>query len=703
MSDELSPMPARRGRAASRNPANRFEPIEHVEDPAALDEEELRQVPTTFYKDTTRSILAKNDSPDIPFTYSINPYRGCEHGCAYCLSGDTAILMADGTTRPLSELKVGDQIYGTKREGWYRRFTKTQVLDHWKTVREAYRVTLANGTTLVASSDHRFLTERGWKFVTGAQQGASRRPHLTTNNKLMGIGALPAVSDPSPNYKQGYLSGVIRGDGHLAAYSYERAGRAHGNQYHFRLALTDQEPLQRAQSYLLDSSIGTRSFVFQEETDETKAVYGIRTHARSSFERIRKTIKPPCAPSNDWYRGFLSGIFDAEGSYSDGALRLYNSDQKVLQDIRRGLTHLGFAYVADVVRKPANVPVHCIRLLGGLCEHLRFFQLVDNATLRKRSIADHALKTDADLNVVGVEPLGHEMPMYDITTGTGDFIANGVVSHNCYARPSHEYLGWSAGLDFETKILVKENAPRLLSEAFQKPSWESQIVILSGNTDPYQPAERRFELSRQCLEVFLKHRNPVGIITKNALITRDIDILKELTALDLVHVTVSVTSLRNEIINEMEPRTSRPAARLKAIEKLAEAGVSVGVNAAPIVPGLTDEELPAILKAAAERGATTAGYIPVRLPGAVQEVFTEWLERTFPHRKDKVLSRIASMRGGRLNDARFGKRMRGEGLWAETLEQLFTKTCRKLGLNRAYFPLSTEHFRRLPHGQMELF
>lgn len=273
----------------------------------------------------------------------------------------------------------------------------------------------------------------------------------------------------------------------------------------------------------------------------------------------------------------------------------------------------------------------------------------------------------------------------------------------CYARPSHEYLGFSAGLDFETKIVVKTEAPRLLAETFQKPSWMPQVVSLSGNTDPYQPLERRLRLTRGCLKVFLRHRNPVTLITKNALVVRDLDLLRELASLDLVHVMLSITSLDDAIIGAMEPRTARPTARLKALQQLAEAGVPVGVNVAPLIPGLTDEELPAILKAAAEHGAQTAGYMVVRLPGAVADLFPAWLARAFPDRAEKVMNRLRAHRGGQVNDKRFGQRMRTTGPWADVLKHLFRTACAQHGLDRRFPPFATHHFRRLRGGQMDLF
>ncbi len=273
----------------------------------------------------------------------------------------------------------------------------------------------------------------------------------------------------------------------------------------------------------------------------------------------------------------------------------------------------------------------------------------------------------------------------------------------CYARPSHEFLGFSAGLDFETKILVKKDAPRLLAEELARPSWSPQVVALSGNTDPYQPVERRLKLTRACLQVFLTHRNPVAVITKNHLITRDLDVLAELATLNLVTVSVSITSLRPDLVGAMEPRTSRPQRRLQAIERLAERGIPVGVNVAPVVPGLTDEEMPEILRQAASSGARRASYILLRLPGPVKDLFIEWLCRTLPDRADRVLNRLASLRGGRLSDNRFGTRMRGEGEWAEVLSRLFHLTCKRHGLNEPTQPLSTTHFRRLAGGQLDIF
>lgn len=273
----------------------------------------------------------------------------------------------------------------------------------------------------------------------------------------------------------------------------------------------------------------------------------------------------------------------------------------------------------------------------------------------------------------------------------------------CYARPGHEYLGLSAGLDFETKIFVKMEAPRLLREELSSRSWKPQVMMVSGVTDCYQPVERRLQLTRQCLEVLAEFRNPIGIVTKNELVTRDIDLLQELHRFQCVGVSVSLTTLREEIQQTMEPRTSIPKARLRAIETLAKAGIPVGMLVAPIIPGLTDYEIPAILQAGRNAGAAWAGYTLVRLPHGVGPLFEKWLEAHFPDAKEKVIGRIREVRGGKLNDPRFGSRMEGEGPYAKELSDLFQLVRRKAGYPEYVAPLSTANFKRGSGPQMEFF
>jgi DNA repair photolyase len=271
----------------------------------------------------------------------------------------------------------------------------------------------------------------------------------------------------------------------------------------------------------------------------------------------------------------------------------------------------------------------------------------------------------------------------------------------CYARPTHEYFGLSSGQDFESIIFVKTEASALLRKELSHPKWKPQVIVMSGVTDCYQPFERKFQITRQCLEVLLDFRNPVGIITKNRTVTRDIDILKQMAEYQGACVTVSITSLDPHVARRMEPRASTPINRLKAVEELARAGVPVTVNVAPIVPGLTDHEIPAILKAAADAGATSAGYTIVRLPYAVKEIFDRWLTEYFPDRKDKVLNRIRELRDGALYDSGWGTRMSGSGLFADHIRDMFD-----MGYKRAHFSghirLSTASFRNTGNKQMEL-
>jgi DNA repair photolyase len=444
----------------------------------------------TLLEDHSRSILSHNESPDLSFRWSANPYRGCLSACAYCLDGETPILLGNGRTKRLADVMPGDEIYGTQSDKRGRYYTRTRVLDHWRTRKEAYRILLANGTELVASGDHRFLTDRGWKFVMRAEP-PMQRPFFAPDERLLG----PGVSS-------------------LA-----------------------------------------------------------------------------------------------------------------------------------------------------------------------RELEGRALESHPNLRVVSIKPLGVR-DLYDITTGTGDFIANGVVSHNCYARPTHEYLDLGAGSDFDTKIVVKRNAPELLRAAFDKPSWQGELVMFSGVTDCYQPVEAQLELTRRCLEVCLEYRNPVSVISKHALVERDVDLFAELSREAGFHMSVSLAWVDAELARAIEPWAPAPERRLRVIETLAKAGVRVGVMCAPIIPGLNDDQLVRVLERARDAGATSAGWVLLRLPGAVAPVFEERVRAALPLAADKILHRIRETRGGeKLYDPRFHTRGRGEGVYAQTIASLFETTVKRLGLN----------------------
>jgi DNA repair photolyase len=591
------------------------------------------------------------------------------------------------------------------KRGHYRQYVRTRVLAHWKTSKPAWRVRLADGTELVTSADHRFLTERGWKFV--AQVGF-QRPRLTLNNTLMGFGKTPQLSKVgrSAEYRRGYLAGIIRGDGHLGVYRYTRPRRSNGDQHRFRLAMTDGQALDRTTSFLSAFGIPTDRFLFLAESPTRRRMEAIRTSARAAVAAIGRLIEWPDSPSAEWARGFVGGIFDAEGSFDGNTIRIANTNPRIIDVLRDSLKSLRFDTVVETSRPNAPKPVHYVRVRGGIREHLRFFGAFDPSISRKRAIDDVAVKCAARLEVVEIEPLGRTRELFDITTGTGDFISNGVISHNCYARPSHQYLNLSAGLDFETRLFYKKNAAAHLREELNRRSYTCSPINLGANTDPYQPLERKLGVTRSILEVLAEAHHPVTVVTKGALVVRDLDILERLAAERLVKVFVSVTTLDDELKRRMEPRAASPRARLAAIGRLAAAGIPTGLMYAPVVPAINDHELEAILEAGAAQGAATAGYVLLRLPGEVKELFYEWLELHYPDRAQKVRNRIRELRGGRDNDSRFGHRMRGQGNWAALLKSRFEASCRKHGLGSGRSaPLTTALFRppnRSP-GQMELW
>lgn len=394
----------------------------------------------TFLEVETKSAL--NKVSGMPFGWSINPYRGCSHACSYCMAADTPVLMADGSTRPLAELRPGDAVYGTRLQGPHRRYTRTHVLDHWSVTKSAYRVRLQDGTELTASGDHRFLSSHGWRHVAAAPCG---RPYLTTGHRLIGTGGL-----------------------------------------------------------------------------------------------------------GDWPR----------------------------------------------------------RTVGG-----------------------RDVETEAPTAVVDITPLDDEMPLYDITTGTGDFIASGVVSHNCFARPTHRYLELSPGEDFERVIVVKTNVVDVLRAELARPSWRGEKVALGTNTDPYQRCEGRYRLMPGIIRALADGRTPLSILTKGTLITRDLDVLAR--AAEHVEITAALTvgMLDDDCWRTSEPGTPHPRARLNAIRALNDAGVPTGMMLAPIMPGINDDraQLAALIDAAAAAGATHITPIVLHLRPGVREVFWPWLEHEFPH------------------------------------------------------------------------
>ncbi|WP_306344861.1 intein-containing Rv2578c family radical SAM protein [Micromonospora sp. 4G55] len=581
----------------------------------------------TFYEVQAKSIINKVPGASrVPFEWTINPYRGCSHACVYCVSGDTPVLMADGRTKPISELEPGDRIYGTAQQGAYRRYVVTTVLDKWSTTKPAYRVTLEDGTSLIASGDHRFLSERGWKYVTGAMNGRGQRAYLTTNNRLIGTGRFATGPKESADYRRGYLCGMVRGDAHLGTHTYP-----YGTVHQFRLALIDDEALRRTERYLSEAGVETHRFSFSTATHNRQAMAAIRTSKQRHVEMISELIRWPADPTDDWRLGFLAGIFDAEGSCSRGALRITNGDDAILDQTAAGLSRFGFTAVLEDPGRPNRV--RQLRLTGGLPERLRFFHLTNPAITRKRSIEGAALKCQARLRVTSIEALGLELPLWDITTGTGDFIANGVVSHNCFARNTHTYLDLDAGADFDSKVIVKVNAGELVRRELAAPRWRGAHIAMGTNVDCYQRAEGRYRLMPPIIEALRDFANPFSILTKGTLILRDLPLLRQAAEVTRVGVSYSVGFVDEALWRAVEPGTPSPRRRLDAVRALTDAGFEVGVLMAPILPGLsdTDESIDATVGAVAAAGAASVTPLALHLRPGAREWYAHWLARDFPH------------------------------------------------------------------------
>ena len=431
----------------------------------------------TFHEVLSKSAL--NHVPGasrMPFAWTINPYRGCSHACVYCVSADTLILCADGRQRPLRDLEIGDEIVGTERIGSYRRYVRTEIRAKWSTQKPAFRLTLADGTTVVASGDHRFLTERGWKHVSDAESG--QRPHLTTNNRLMGFGIGPSV----------------------------------------------------------------------DQVD----------------------------------------------------------------------------YASDSYRR-------------GLPSRHKFFATANPAITRKLDVIGTAVKTAADLRVVDITPLPGIRELLDITTGTGDFIANGVISHNCFARGTHEYLDLDGGADFDSQIVVKVNVVEVLERELRKGSWAHETVALGTNTDPYQRAEGRYKLMPGIIETLAASGTPMSILTKGTLIRRDIPLLVKAAQRVPVDVQMSIAMYDDELQKAIEPGAPTTQARLDTVRALADAGFPVTVFLMPIMPHMTDSlaAIDSALVRIKEAGARSVIYGALHLRPGVKPWFFEWLGA---HRPDLVSS-----------------------------------------------------------------
>ncbi len=567
-----------------------------------------------FHEVHARSVLNKvPGSSPMPFRWTINPYRGCSHACRYCLAGDTPILMADGRTRPLAELEVGDEIYGTERRGNRRRYVTTRVLAHWSTVKPAYRLTLRDGTRLIASGDHRFLTDRGWRHV--AANEVRRRTVLTSGDRLVGTGGFAPAPKGRVDYRCGYLAGVASGYADPI----------------------DPAVLDRAREYL------------------------------TGDEPISLPIERPLVPSEEWHKGYLAAAFDVDGEFGRGHLQVARSGRANIGMVSDALLRLDFRFALEDLGLRSGV--QRIRLSGGLPEHLRFLHTVDPARTGAGELTGVALRAAARLGIEAVEPLGLELPLFDITTGTGDFIANGVVSHNCFARNSHTYLDLDAGHDFDTQVVVKVNAVEVLTSQLRSRRWTHEHVAMGTNTDPYQRAEGRYALMPGIIRALADSGTPFNILTKGTVLARDLPLLAEVSADVPVGLGVSIALADRELQRSLEPGTASPQARLELVRKITEAGLPCGVFVAPVLPGLTDsvDQLDALLSAIADTGAAGVTVLPLHLRPGAREWFAKWLAREHPelvpsYRQIYARGANADVRYRRWLGRRVGPLLRRHGL-----------------------------------------
>jgi len=545
----------------------------------------------------------------MAFRWTINAYRGCSHACSYCLVGETPVLMASGRARPIAELRPGDEVIGTERRGRYRRYTATPVLDHWSTMRWAYRITLEDGTAFVSSGDHRFLTERGWKHVTGSQQGAHRRPHFTTSDQLLGTGRFADGPKHGPDYERGYLCGMVRGDAHLGHHSYERRGRREVR--HMFPVGSDRRRTTCPVPHVPRQGGGTHVCVPVRSCPGKPKGAARHPHAAATCRG--------CDRGTDRVAWRADGRVGSDLQWLSGAPR----------PVRRRVP-------------PARVPIS-----AGTCptgrrlqrstarwatETLRFILMVDPATSRKRDIIGRAMKSSGRRRIVFVEALDIELPMFDITTGTGDFVADGVVSHNCFARPTHEYLGMNLGEDFDRRIVVKVNAVERVRAELSPVRWAGDHIAMGTNTDPYQRCEGKYRLTQGIVGELAAARNPFSVLTKSTLILRDLDLLAEAARHTRVRANFSIGTLDDDVWRMSEPGTPRPQRRIEAVARLNEAGVPCGVLVAPVLPGISDapEQLDAVVKACVEAGARSITPLLLHLRPGVREHYLEWLAGARP-------------------------------------------------------------------------
>jgi DNA repair photolyase len=573
---------------------------------------------TVFHEVEARSALNRvPGSSPMPFQWTVNPYRGCSHACVYCLAGPTRVLMADGGVRPIAELAVGDVVLGTERVDGVRRYVPTRVLAHWSTTKPAYVVRLAGGTELVTSGEHRFLTDHGWRHVSGGWCRGGRRPHLRSGSALLGPGAFGTDGPRRQNadYRRGYLCGLVRADG--PAFPSERlALEALGRAHHL---LAEARPVPAV------AAVGAEPGRIGPTATEPGRI-APPALGRGPIAPVADVVRWPEHPGVDWCAGFLAGVVDARGSVAAGELRVVHTDEAVVGRVAGALHRLGFGFAVSAQPDGARV----VGLVGGVGALRRLLARIDPAVTRR--MEGGVVVGASELEVVAVRALGREVPMYDITTGTGDFVAEGVISHNCFARNTHTYLDLDAGADFDHQIVVKVNVARVLERELRSARWAREPVAMGTNTDPYQRAEGRYRLMPGIIGALARSGTPFSVLTKGTVLTRDLPQLAAAAADVSVSLGVSVALLDREVHATLEPGTPTPAARLDLVRRITDAGLPCGVMVAPVIPMLTDssEALDALLGRIAAAGATGASVMALHLRPGTREWFLGWLEREHP-------------------------------------------------------------------------
>ncbi|MBC3192598.1 intein-containing Rv2578c family radical SAM protein [Pseudonocardia sp. C8] len=572
---------------------------------------------TVFHEVEARSVLNRvPSSSPMPFGWTVNPYRGCSHACTYCLDGATPVLTADGRSRPIGELRAGDEVVGTVPDArGRRRFVRTPVLARWSTHRRAQRVVLDDGTLLVTSAEHRFLTRGGWAHVRpGRCRASADRPHLRPGSELAGPGAAAMPGRPRPDgYAQGYLCGLARAD----------AVRGRVTAAPFPSAWVELEALARAHHLLTSRPVVAHG----PDRAPRPAAGGV---AAVAGERPSPAAWPD-RPGPGWSAGFLGGVLDVCGEVSAGVLRVVPADEVLTRATVEALRRLGFRVASEPSGRPGG---RALRVLGGAAEQLRLVAAADPAVARVRDVGGALVEEPPDgaPRVVDVEDTGEIVPMVDITTGTGDFVAAGVVSHNCFARNTHTYLDLDAGADFDSQIVVKVNVARVLERELARPGWRREHVAMGTNTDPYQRAEGRYRLMPGVISALARSGTPFSILTKGTVLTRDLPELAAANADVRVGTGVSIALLDRGLQARLEPGTPSPRARLDLVRRITDAGLPCGVMVAPVLPWLTDSEeaLDAVLAEIAAAGATGATVLALHLRPGTREWFLQWLAREYP-------------------------------------------------------------------------